>query len=81
MRIFHARDHTGVDRKAVNGATPSQCLYREIKIGSSDTMMNLSKSDCISRNIIRMAKRAYGICFEQSVTVVYHIQAVCKPKK
>ena len=44
-------------------------------------MMNLSKSDCISRNIIRMAKRAYGICFEQSVTVVYHIQAVCKPKK
>ena len=37
-------------------------------------MMNLSKSDCISRNIIRMAKRAYGICFEQSVTVVYHIR-------
>ena len=36
-------------------------------------MMNLSKSDCISRNIIRMAKRAYGICFEQSVTVVYHM--------
>ena len=44
-------------------------------------MMNLSKSDCISRNIIRMAKRAYGICFEKSLTVVYHIQAVCKPKK